>query len=74
MVLLGCLAISHLMYLGNPAMSKRADKREKPQDLLQRLIICTVASVLASASVYKVIETKPIPLDKFHCGERGILQ
>lgn len=60
MVLLGCLAISHLMYLGNWAMSKRADKREKSQDLLQRLIICTVASVLASACVYEVIEMKPI--------------
>lgn len=74
MVLLSCLAISHLMCLRNQAMSKKSDKGEKPQDLLQRLIICTVASVLASAWVYKVIETKQVTLDKIHHGERGILQ
>lgn len=75
MVLLGCLAISHLICLGNQTMSKKCDKREKPQYLLQRLIMCTVASVLASAWVYKIIETRPtVPLDKLHHGERGIWQ
>lgn len=35
MVLLGCLAISHLMSLGNWAMSRHSDKREKPWDLFK---------------------------------------
>lgn len=75
MILFGCLAITHLICLGNQAMSTKCDKREKPQNLLQRLIMCTVASVLASGWMYKIIETRPtVPLDKLHCGERGIWQ